>query len=399
MRLHALAFANLRRNPLRTAGLALLAALLSFAIFGGAVASTSLARGLDSLQARLGADIIVAPDTAKSKVDLEGVLLDGVPGQFYMDASFVPKVAERSGVAQASPQYFLASVKAGCCTMPVQIIGFDPDTDFSIKPWIARSYGSELGLRDVVTGSKISGAAGSTIMFYGIECRIVGRLDETGTALDTAVFATNDTLRELIAGSQEQGISVLADNDPAQVVSTVQVKVVDGYRVQDVADDINLHVRGTTAVPTRTMVSGVADGIAGASRVVGALVAVLAVLAIVFLVVAFALSARGRTREFAVLRMSGASRGMLARMATFEGAVEGAAGALLGVALGFLALYAFGGLIEQALGLPFLLPDAGQAALLAIASLAAAVVAAVGASGISALRLSRVDAGAVLREG
>ena len=397
--MRVLAFANIRRNAPRTAGLALLAALLSFAVFAGALAGSSLMRGLENLQARLGADIIVAPDTAKSKVDLQEILLEGVPGQFYMDASYVSKIAQRDGVEQVSPQYYLATAKAGCCSFPVQIIGFDPDTDFAIQPWVARSYSHELGVRDVVTGCNISGAPGSSIRFYGVDCRIVARLDETGTSLDNAVFATNDTLRELIAGSQEQGIAVLADNDPNQVVSTVQVKVADGYRVQDVMDDINVHVRGVSAVQTRAMVSGVADGIMGVGRVLGVLVTALGLLAIVFLAVAFVLSARGRMREFAALRMSGASRSMLARMAVLESAIEGALGAFIGIALGLVVFYCFGPELEHALGLPFLLPGAGQAIGYALGTLVVGVGASIASSAFATVRLCRVDAGQVLREG
>ena len=255
MDLKKLPIANLVRRPGRTVLLVALVALLAFTAFGGSMLVTSLRNGLSSLEDRMGADVIVAPKMANSQFDLEEIMVEGVPGSFYMDKSFTQKIAERDGVEKVSPQYFLATVKAGCCSMPVQIIGIDPATDFTIQPWIARSYADELGFLDVVAGCNIAGAPGTEIRFYGIDCRIVAKLDETGTSLDNAVFATGETVQRLIEGSAEQGISVLAENDPASVISTVQVKVANGRNVSDVVDDINLHVRGVKAVAARSMMS------------------------------------------------------------------------------------------------------------------------------------------------
>lgn len=399
MALSSLSYANLKRTPGRTVGLVLLCALLAFSLFAGIMATSSLRNGLTSLAARLGADIIVAPADAKSKVNLQDVLLDGTPGQFYMDKAFVEKVAAIEGVEKVSPQYFLATVKAGCCTMPVQIIGFDPASDFSIQPWVTRSFASDLEREDVVTGSNVSGAPGSTITFYGVDCRIVSRLDETGTALDNAVFATNETLQDLIAGSQDQGISVLASNSPEQVVSTVQVKVAEGRSVADVAGQIDLRVRGVDAVQTRTMISGVADSMEGVSRMVGLLAAVLGLLAVAFLVVACVVLSRGRMREFAVLRMAGATRFMLAKISIIEAALESVLGAALGIGVSLVLFSAFGRLLESTLSVPFLTPDAAHIALFAVLAGAATVVACCLATGLASRRLTSVDAGYVLREG
>ena len=398
MDLKKLPLNNLIRNGGRTALLAFLVALLAFTVFGGTAIVSSLKNGLSSLEARLGADVIVVPATAKSTADLESIMLDGTPGYFYMDESYVQKVAAREGVEKVSPQYYLATVKAGCCTMPVQIVGIDPETDFTIQPWIDRSYQSELGLHDVVAGCNITGAPGLKILFYGVECTIVSKLDETGTALDNAVFCTSETIKDLIRGSQEQGISVLADNDPDTIVSTVQVKVADGYNVTKVVDDINLHVRGATAVQARAMTSGVADSMAGVSSTIGILVAALWVLAVAVLIIAFMMMGKQRRREFAVLRVLGASRKSLAGIVIAESLMVSAVGALIGTALAGVILFAFKGALENALGLPFLMPDVGQIAIMALVSLVMALVIGPAASAASALRLSKVDPGQILRE-
>lgn len=398
MNLKQLPFANLRYRMGRTVGLTILVALLAFIAYGGALVMSSMQNGLTSLEARLGADIIVAPMTAKSQVNLEEVLVEGTPGSFYMDASYLDQIAALDGVERVSPQYYLATVKAGCCSMPVQVIGFDPATDFTVQPWIARTFGGELGQDDVVVGCNITGAPGAQIMLYGVTCNIVSKLEETGTSLDNAVFATNATLRHLMEGSTRQGLPVLADRDPDEVVSTIQVKVANGQSVEAVTDTINLHVRGVWAERTRAMTAGVSDGVAGTSRLVGALMVALWVLAAVLLVVMFTVIGKGRSREFAVLRTLGASRRALTRVVLTESAAMSALGALAGIALAACLVFAFNSAIESMLGLPFLMPDVPTLVGYAIAVFVVTLVAGPAASAFSAIRLSKVDAGQTLRE-
>ena len=398
MNLGKLPLNNLMRNAGRTVGLVALVALLAFAVYGGSLVISSLQNGIVSLEARLGADVIVAPATAKSQQDLSEVLVEGVPGQFYMDAPVLDKVAEREGVEAASPQYYLATVKAGCCSMPVQIIGFDPATDFSVQPWIARTYGGDLGLDQVVVGCNITGSPGAAIKLYGVECAIVSKLEETGTKLDNAVFATNETVRHLINEAVSRGFPPDSHEDPATRISTVQIKVADGFDAGAVADDINLHVRGVQAVATRAMTSSVADSVSGVAHVIGALMAVIWVLAAVVLVISFSVAGKHRAREFATLRVIGASRKMLSRLVVTEAAVISALGAAIGLAVALIAVLAFNGALEEALGVPFLVPDAATMALFALGAFAVTMVAGPAASALSARNLSKVDAGQVLRE-
>ena len=398
MDLKKLPFQNLSRHVGRTFGLAAIVALLTCAVYGGALVVTSLQSGLDSLEARLGADIIVAPATARSQVSLDEVLLEGVPKSFYMDKAFVEKVAAREGVEVASPQYFLATMKAGCCAMPVQIIGFDPATDFTVKPWIARTYGGDLGMLDVIAGCNISGGVGDTIQFYGENCTIVAKLAETGTSMDNAVYATGDTVKRLVESAIDLGFSPLAHEDPQQMISMVMVKVADGYNVENVLGDIKLHVRGVSAMATRTMTSDVADSVAGMSGVIQVVFGVIGVLAVVVLVVSFVVVGRHRTREFAVLRVIGASQRALSRIVVTEGAIVSAGGALMGIAVALLVVISFNGALENALGLPFLLPEPAMMALLAGGAFVIAMVAGCGASYASAARLAKVEPGQILRE-
>jgi len=390
---------NLKRRPFRTAVLIVISALMTASVFGGLIISSSLKNGLDSLEQRLGADIIVVPKDAEAKTDLENLLLQGTPGYFYMDKSVQEKISAVEGIDLTSPQYFLVSANAECCSVKVQIIGFDEDSDFAVKPWLKEVYDGRLGANEIIVGSKISTRVGHTLKLYGVECKAVGKLDATGTGLDTAIYTTNETVRTLIAASQEKGISVLAKQSPENVISSVYIKVRDGYDAGEVAGNINLTVDGVQAVRTRSMITGTADRLSVISGSIGFFSAAVCVLAAVIMTAAFSVLANERRKEFAVLRVIGFSRRKLGEVVLSETVFICLAGAVSGLLLTALTVLPFGTLIEQKTGLPYLSPDMVKLLIYAFLAFAAVMITGPLASAWSAYRLSRVDTGSILREG
>lgn len=399
MNVRTIPFKNIIRKPARSAALSFVVLLLSFSLLGGTLAMSSLQSGLNSLETRLGADIIAVPDTAKSKTDLESLYLKGVPGYFYMDREYLDKIAAVDGVEAVSPQYYLASVSSGCCSIPVQIIGFDPETDFSVMPWIKQSGGKNLGRLDVVAGCNINRMVGSKVTFYDVDCNIAAKLDETGTELDNAVFATVETVKELISASVKKGINELAKKDPDKIVSSVMIKVKDGYSSENVTDYINIYIRHVQAVRTKNMISGVADSLSGVSDIIKIMTGAVWAFVAVLMTVVFSTMINERKREFAVYRVIGMSRGKLAGMILTESLMISAAGSFIGCVFAGCFIYGFSGMIENQLGLPFLTPDIGSIAMFAAAAFVISVIVGSISASFAAARLSRVDAGLVLREG
>lgn len=400
MSMRQLPVQNLLRRPGRTMALIALTALLALSVFGGSLVVMSLRQGLNSLESRLGADIIVVPSSAQSKVSFQNMLLQGTTGAFYMDAENLERVREVEGVEIAAPQVFLASLKADCCSVKIQVIGFDPETDFFVRPWIEQSYTRELGELDVVVGCKVEANVGETIRLYEQRCKVVGKLAPTGTGLDTAVYCGMDTMKLLLKAAEARGVSHKVTSDPDDdVISAIYVKVEDGYDIGQVNSKIQGHTRKCSAVRTKSMLTDVSDSLAGISKTVTVLIAAIWALALVILLIAFAMIAGERKREFAVLRLLGTSRSMLGGLILEESALCGLAGGALGVLLASLIVFPFTTLIETKLGLPYLRPGIPSVILLGLASLAATVMIGAAASAWASFRLSRVDPGSVLREG
>ena len=398
MKSFSLSVKNLIRKPGRTLALALLTAFLALAVFGGSVVVLSLRSGLNSLEARLGADIILVPSEAQSKVSFQNMFLQGTTGAFYMDASALDKALEVDGVEKAAPQTFLASLKADCCSIKIQVIGIDPEKDFTVQPWIARSLTRALGDMDVAVGCKVEAGMGEIIRIYEQRCKVVARLEATGTGLDTAVYCNMNTMQQLLKAAEEKGVSHKIESGD-DVISAVYIKVKDGYDIDKVNSALNSRVRKATAVRTRSMLTGVSDSLSGVSRTVTVLIVAVWALAFIILLLAFVLIIRERAREFAVLRLLGASRGMLGRAVLLESALCGLLGGVTGVGLSALLLFPFAQLIESALKLPYLMPDAGRVLLLAAGTVMLSVAVAALSSVVAAYRLSRVDPGTALREG
>ena len=399
MNVRDLPLKNLLRKPGRTCALVVLTALLALSVFGGSLVVMSLQRGLESLESRLGADIIVVPSSAQSKVSFQNMLLQGTTGAFYMDSSNLDRVLEVEGVEKAAPQIFLASLKADCCSAKVQVIGFDPETDFFVQPWIEQSYSRELGDLDVVVGSKVEAEVGEIIRIYEERCKVVGRLASTGTGLDTAVYCNMDTMNTLLKAAEAKGITHKVTSDSDDQISAIYVKVKEGYDIGQVNSKIQGHTRKASAVRTKSMITDVSSSLAGISSTITTLIAVVWVLALVILLIAFIMIVNERKREFAVLRLLGTSRKMLGGMILKETALCSLAGGLLGVAIAAGVVFPFTTLIETSLGLPYLAPALSSVFTLAVITLAATVLIGSLASSYASFRLSRVDPGTVLREG
>lgn len=393
----SIAYKNLKRKPGRTAALLLLSAFLCFAALGGSLFISGLKSGLNSLETRLGADIMVVPYEAASKSKLSDIVLQGNPGYFYMDRSVLDKLSSMEGIGAISPQFFLATASASCCSAAVQIIGFDPETDFTIQPWAKSTWQGTLGYMEVLVGNELNAFPGDTLTFYGSDVTVAARLDRTGTYLDTAVYANQETIQTLIAEALEKKVYDFGDIDPYGVISCVMINVADGYVVEEVLNDINVHVRKVEAVQTSAFLSDISAKMTGIAGVITWLMAAIWILAILILVITFMMVSNERKKEYAVLRALGASRKKLVGIIMKESLLVSCAGSVIGAVIAVCAALILRTTIEGSLGLPFLLPGVPSMAMICIASIAASILAGSISAAVSAFRISGIDTAFILR--
>ena len=394
-----IAYKNIIKRPVRTTALIILALVLALSIFAGTIIVNSLNNGFNSLENRLGADIMVVPYEATTKQDLENIVLQGNTGYFYMKSEYLDEISQLEGIDKITPQYYLASVKAGCCSIPVQIIGYDPSTDFAITPWIKKASTTDVGYLDVVVGNDLNAFVGDTLSFFGVKVNVVAKLDKTGTSYDTEVFTNQETIKTLIDASLNKQLNEYSNINSGNIVSCILIDVADGYSVDDVVNDINIHFKKVRAIRATNLISGVSDSLTAATDIARVLIVVVWLVALGIMIVAFSMMTGERKKEFAVLRVLGASRRKVSMIVLAEGIGLSAVGSAIGVLLGLIIILPFSGYIETKLSLPFLLPNAGYIIVAAVLAIVLSTLAGALTASFAAARISRVDTGTILRSG
>ena len=394
-----LACKNIKRRPVRAALMCIIVLFLSFTAYMGGYLIISLQNGLEGYRARLGADIVVVPSSSQGHGTVDNVLLQGITGNYYIPQDSLKKLDSIEGIEKSTSQFYLTSAKASCCSARVQIIGFDPETDFTILPWISSSTSPEMAQGDIIIGSDIAYPADGSLRFYGESYRVAGQLEKTGTGLDNAVFTTRDTISKM-ARSASAGVEreSLRGVDLVMAASCVLIKVRDGYDISAVADDINIHVPKVRAVPSVSMIGSVADGLGNVSVFISIITAGIWLIAVVIIIAVFALMMNERKKEFAVLRVAGASGKMIISAVSAEAALISTAGALTGLGVSLLLSSPLSESIRQHFSLPFLQPDAAVMVILSVGAVIMPVMLGVLATMLSAHRITRNESGLLLRE-
>ena len=390
---------NLRRRPLRTAMLAIVVTMLTFAVYGGALLAANLGDGIDSMSERMGADLMVTPQNTGTQA--EALLTGSSSGTFYFTNDIAALVSKADGVERATAQTYIASLSADCCDGKVQIIGFDPSTDFVIEPWIVSQYDGTLATGEAIAGSGINVSADGTIRLYGHEFPVVAQLAATGTGLDNAVFVDSSTVPQVIGYSAEVGHTAIPAEYADKAVSAVLVDVADGYDAHKVADNIAAAsgLDGLGYVYPGGLTSTTRAGLDTIVAYAAAFLAMFWIMGLTVLIAVFTSATNERKREFAAYRIMGATRGTLVSLVVRESATIGFAGGVIGVALATLAIVPFSTLIASRLQLPYLQTGALRVLAMILLAVAFAVTTGVLACLASAVRLSAPETYLTLREG
>lgn len=394
-----LPLANLRRKPFRTSALVIVVVMLTVAFYGGALLSMNLNNGLNSMRERMGADLMVTPQNTETKA--EALLTGNASSTFYFTNDIGAEVAKADGVSKSTVQTYISSLAAACCDEKVQIIGFNPDTDFVITPWMASQIDGTLRRGQVVAGSGINVSTEGTVKLYGHEFPVAAQLADIGTSLDNSVFVNMDTVPDIISYSARTGHAAIPEKYAGKAVSAVLVKVRDGYSARQVAANI-AKATGITSLgyvyPGGITATTKAD-LKAIIRYAAVFVVVFWAMGLIVMLAVFSSSMNERKREFAAYRILGATRATLVGIIVKESAIIGVLGGLIGISCASLAVLPFNGLIAEELQLPYLQIGVGKVLVLTAVSLLFAVATGLIAVIATAVRLSAPQTYLTLREG
>ncbi|RJQ43018.1 MAG: ABC transporter permease [Gaiellales bacterium] len=391
-----LAAQNLRRKPFRSFVTIAIVGLAAGTLFSATLLIGSVHQSLEVGMERLGADLLVMPEGSAESG--ETALITGTPTSFYMDESVFEQVKAIEDVEQASPQIFIESmISSQCCTGHVQIIGYDPETDFVVGPWLEDNLNRPLENREVVIGSLILANKGESVHFFGTDFDVAGVLDSTGMGADESVFMSMDAAYEMALNSQEKAETFL-EIQPGQI-SSVLVKVAPGTTVEQVAQRIKAGVPGTMVMTANDLSQSVTDRLSGFLRGFFVLDAIVWVMSLLTIAAIFSMIVNERQREIGLLRAMGGSRRFVFRLMLTEALMMTAVGGLAGILVGGAGLFIFKAVITASLGVPYLWPPLWYFGMLMAGTLALAVVTGAIASLYPAVSSSRLEPYAAIRQG
>ena len=392
MKLTYLAKKNFQHQPGRSFCLVVVVMLLAFFLFSGSVLNLSLSKGLDSMSSRLGADIMIVPEGYDPHLDT--ILLSGKPTTFYLPSTAMQDLKalqDDLGIEAISPQTFLATLRASCCSYPVQLVGVDYDSDFVVKPWLKKSIYRDIQDGEIIIGAHISGSPGDKITFFDQELTVAGRLEQTGTGFDSIAFMNRNTIAVL---SQEaERIAGRTMRNDGSLNSIIMIKLKPGYSPSVSAHEINrqLNSKGIYALISKRFVNNITSGLKIISYMIQGGIIILWLLAVIIISLVFTLSLSERKRDFGVLRAIGATRGKIILLCLYEVFMISSYGALIGIILGVVLIAAGSPFVIEAVKLPFLLPPLQVLLLLAVCAFLAAVITGIISALWSSFRAGRID--------
>jgi putative ABC transport system permease protein len=392
-----LALRSIKGNPIKSL-------TIFFCVFGVAaffVSVTLIMAGaqssIDSGLKRLGADILVMPVGAENKV--ETALLMGKPTKVWMSGSFLDQVANVEGVGKASPQLYLQSLfNAHCCSVSEMfMVVFDPGTDFTITPWLNQNLGRGLTKGEVIGGTYVFLPEGEKyIRLYGYDLDLKGKLEATGMGLDQTMFMTLETASDLANSSISTAVSPL--EIPENKISSILVRVAEGYDPHGVALSIEKNVSGVVAVESPNLFGSFRKQILGLLSGLAIITSLAWVMCGIIIGLVFSMSTHERRREIAVMRAMGFTRFYVFRAIWVEAALLAAAAALAGIVLSSLGIYYFHNFIAGTLGMPFLFPSGSAFLMTLLSAFLIAVLMVSLAVFIPAYRISRHEPAVEMRE-
>jgi putative ABC transport system permease protein len=277
------------------------------------------------------------------------------------------------------------------------LIAFDPNSDFTIQPWLRDRIGGDLRLGESVGGCYVFTPPGEqNIKLYGYFLTLRTNLEPTGTGLDQSMFLTFQTAHDVARISRTRAVKPL--EIPSQSVSAALIKVAPGSNPHDVAIRIMQKVSGVTPIESPNLFQTYRKQMTALLRSVVAILFIALGLSVALIGLVFSMAANERRRELGVLRALGATRRFVFHSLLTEAAFLALAGGAVGIALAAVGVHLFRKLIIVSLGIPFIFPDSLSLSLQILGGIVLALASVTLAAMLPAYRISRQDPATAMRE-
>ena len=298
-------------------------------------------RGIELSSERAGAQILCVPSEAEDQLQDTEILFTGAPVGAYMQASLAEDMKNVAGVQAVTVQFYGQTLSESCCTADAatRIIGFDPETDWVIRPYVSANV-ETLADDEVIVGKTVTGYSDGKGKVLGREVKVVAVLDETGTYLDNCILMNLNACREMT--KETKGLSHLWEKygEPATLCSAILVKC-DTADTKIVAGKLKRYVQGDyVTLQQQSILLKTQKSFDLIFTVMAACAVALTIATILQLVARFSTLVWDRRSELALFRALGATKKNLRALIFGEAFSLTAIGCVLGSALG-VGIYQF----------------------------------------------------------
>ncbi len=400
MTLIGLAIQNLLRKPFRTYALALAVAIAGGAVFSTATVMWGVERSLDLGFSKFGADLLVVPKGAL--VGMKTALLTGEPSTFYMDESLADRLRAIKGVHKVTPQLFLTTAEGSHCIIGnAFLVGFDPNHDFTVMPWLTQKRSREFKLNDAIVGANNPYQLGESVYFYGQYFTVYGKLDRTGIGLyDNAIFIRIGKAYQLAESAKQFSDVAPLGFKPGQI-SALLVQLERTAPINVVRFSISRHPE-VKVVSAGNIVTSVRQNLAALFTGTIFLSAVLIIANVLMISAIFSTLINERKKELGLLRAIGAKKGNIFQLVILEAGLLTAVGGILGVVFGAMLMRVYRrtiGFHLESLNIPFLWPAWSDILWLALSTIVLSLMVGILGALYPALMASQADPYDAIRAG
>ena len=299
----------------------------------------TVTQGLALSRERLGADAILMPKYSNAKGD--DLLFTAMPENIYMPIEVVEQAKQLDGVAAMSPQFYCQTLALGCCDPgeEARIIGYDPETDFILTPYLDEEHRSGINQEQVIVGNAYEDEdlVGMNYMILGRIFKVVSVLQPTGTGMDSTFFMDWHTAQDMCLESE-----VLRENwtkrDPHDYISVIMIKFEEGVDPNTFVRQVEESGMEAKVLLTGETISDLQGQLEVTMRVMFALWAASLLIAVLSLVGRFNALAKERKKEIGLLRAIGLKKGQVFRLIIGETCTMALMGGLLGSGIALICM-------------------------------------------------------------
>ena len=369
--------AGIRNKPGRNLATIFCFSFIAVNIFSGQFLLAGAEGGVDRGISRMGADQVVVP--AQYTVFLQGsgpdntmAIIKVEPSAYRINTTVMETIGKVGGIAQMSPQLYITSLNSPkLSSARVDIFGIDPETDFTIRPWLQHPLDHPIKPGEIIIGHEINGDLLSQISVSGHAYTIAGRLDPTQSSADNTIFLRMDDAYTLAAVD-----GIVPASAPRISPGDVNAILIRDLQEEN-SDSVTAHIRREllSAYPSRYIsvigrhftLDPVSQNVQGIPNLLNIISAFVVIAAFPLIALIAAMVTHERQREIGLLMSMGAKRNVIFFLVIAESMVLAVVGGIAGVGAGLVAFTVLNthGFLNSALQVTFAMPTPAETSLMA----------------------------------